>query len=466
MSPPKGKSSQSEKAMAERSGQPGLGHYKILAEQFYEAVLLLKALSGLRDGFEGFPGSQNQSKERLRNFLRGLAYFCDSKKGGDTYTGIGLEETETQYIFWVTSNKYRPELADFLRDLLNRLKELKELKDAPEATKELLRRNLQEFCFTKSAKRISMYQTHLIKSVNDAQNILDQPRTQHDQELSSWISGLINNDGIDNVELCDSMFTASKENRMLRLLRSRAKFERSLQSSRGERNAFDEIRHYIGRLASHTRTHNQLCDDVEDPLIGEIIREPLVRQIEPLDQTAEPTYDIHTKLKGLLAGIKDGAERQQVKSRLDDLNRQCEIWEVISNQYSNFKPRAHAEVQILEHFYRNKLKFAIHDKYVGGSKPSCECCYLYFKHHPARMVLPKSSHKVFLNWSLPPVANPQSGDEFVQQRRTLSKMVNDLVNNAISQILDCSTAPCLRPDSLTDLSSTIASFRLMEPDGV
>jgi hypothetical protein len=170
--------------MAERSGQLGQGHYKSLAEQFYEALLLLKALSGLRDGSEGFPGSQNQIKERLRNFLRGLAYFCDFKKGGDTYTGIGLEETKTEYIFWVTSNKYRPELAEFLRDLLNRLKELKELKDAPEATKGLLRRNLQEFCFTKSDKRISMYQTHLIKSVNDAQRILDRPRTQHGEYLS------------------------------------------------------------------------------------------------------------------------------------------------------------------------------------------------------------------------------------------------------------------------------------------
>ncbi|CAG9940598.1 unnamed protein product [Clonostachys rosea f. rosea IK726] len=462
MSSKKGQSSQSEKAMAERPEQHGTGHYKTLVEQFYEALLLLKALSGLRDGYDGFPVSQNLRKERLRNFLRGLAYFCDFKKGGDTYTGIGLEETETEYIFWVTSNKHRPDLADFLRDLLSRLKQLK---DAPEDNKGRLRRSLQAMCFSKAGKRISMYQAHLTKSIAEAQSILAKPKTQHDQELSSWMSGL-NKADMTYVELCDSIFTASKEHHMLRLLRSRAKFERSLENIRGKRNAFDEVRHYIGRLASHTRTLNQLCDYVEDPLIEEIIRAPVVRQIDPLEQAAEPTYDIHTKLKGLLVGIKDGVERREVESRLDDLNRQCDIFKGISNQYDNFKPRVHAEVQILEHFYRKNLRFANDDKFVGGSKPSCECCYLYFKYHPARMVLPESSHKVFINWSLPPVAN-QSGDaEFIQQRKILSKMVNVLIYDAISEILDCRTTPCWRPDSLTDLSSTITSFRLMEPDGV
>ncbi|CAG9995979.1 unnamed protein product [Clonostachys byssicola] len=446
------------------SSQSGADHYKSLVEQFYEALLLLKALSGLRDGHDGFPGRQNLRKERLRSFLRGLAYFCDFKKGGDTYTGIGLEEAETEYIFWVTSNKHRPELAAHLSDMLDRLKKLK---DAPEDMKGRHRRSLQAMCFSKSGKRIGMYQTHLTKSITDAQNLLTEPKTKHDRELSLWMSGLLEADPKNYVELCDSIFTASKENHMLRLLRSRAKFERSLENIRGKRNAFDEVKHYIGRLASHTRTLNQLCDYVDDPLIEEIIRAQRVRQIDPLEQTSESTLDIQATLNGLLVGIKDGAERREVQSRLDDLNRQCEIFKDISNQYSYFKPRVHAEVQILEHFYRNNLRFANDDKFVGGSKPSCECCYLYFKYHPARMVLPESSHKVFINWSLPPVAEPQSGEaDFTQQRKILSKMVNVLIYNAVSEILDCRTAPCWRPDSLTDLSSSIASFRLLEPDGV
>jgi hypothetical protein len=181
MSSKKGQSSQSEKAMAERPEQHGTGHYKTLVEQFYEALLLLKALSGLRDGYDGFPVSQNLRKERLRNFLRGLAYFCDFKKGGDTYTGIGLEETETEYIFWVTSNKHRPDLADFLRDLLSRLKQLK---DAPEDNKGRLRRSLQAMCFSKAGKRISMYQAHLTKSIAEAQSILAKPKTQHGECLT------------------------------------------------------------------------------------------------------------------------------------------------------------------------------------------------------------------------------------------------------------------------------------------
>ncbi|VUC24709.1 unnamed protein product [Clonostachys rosea] len=462
---PKMKSPQSPKTKAEGAGQDGLDDYKTLENQFYEALLLLNAMKCMQNECGKPHESQTLEKERLRKFLRGLAYFCDFKKGGDTYTSIGLEETESAFTFWVASNKHRPELADFLRDLLGRLKGLK---DAPEAIKGDLRRNLQEMCFTKAAKRILQYKSHLSKSVEQAQLILAKPKTQNDEILSLWMSGLIKADSKDNLELCDSIFAASKQVHMLRLLRSRAKLERSLQRIRDKRNAFDEVRHYIGRLASHTRTHNQLCDVVEDQLIGEIIHAPVVCQIVPENATTEFTYDSESRLERLLVGIKDDAERRQVKSRLGHLEKKpWEIYKRIPEQYSNFKPRVHAEVQILEHFYKNNLKFAKNDKYVGGSKPSCECCYLYFKYHPARMVLPESSHKVFIHWGLPPVANRDEGySEFVQQREILSNMVNALIRDTISETLDCRIAPCFRPDSSTELSTTIMSFRSMEPDGV
>jgi hypothetical protein len=36
----------------------------------------------------------------------------------------------------------------------------------------------------------------------------------------------------------------------------------------------------------------------------------------------------------------------------------------------NFKPRVHAEVQILDFFYNNDLKFEESDTFVGCSKPA------------------------------------------------------------------------------------------------
>lgn len=57
-------------------------------------------------------------------------------------------------------------------------------------------------------------------------------------------------------------------------------------------------------------------------------------------------------------------------------------------------PCVHAEILIIDHFQRNKLKFVNGYRYIGCSKPAC-----YFCHHwleCEKVVVPKSHFKVIL----------------------------------------------------------------------
>jgi hypothetical protein len=57
-----------------------------------------------------------------RKFLRNLAFVCDFKKGGNTCTAVGLEDSETCYKFWIASNSSIDKIIKFANKALSHLK--------------------------------------------------------------------------------------------------------------------------------------------------------------------------------------------------------------------------------------------------------------------------------------------------------------------------------------------------------
>ena len=67
----------------------------------------------------------------------------------------------------------------------------------------------------------------------------------------------------------------------------------------------------------------------------------------------------------------------------------------------NIVPKAHAEVVVLEWFWRQDFCFVNDDRYVACSKPSCHCCALFFEYHPGQ-ILPRRSHgNIWVQWCVP-----------------------------------------------------------------
>ena len=96
---------------------------------------------------------------------------------------------------------------------------------------------------------------------------------------------------------------------------------------------------------------------------------------------------------------------------------------------NNFKPCIHTEVQILDFFHNNDLKFEESDIFVACSKPACYCCLLYFHHHPLHPVTPASHQTVHRNWR-PPDFVPGNNTH----RDILNKMTKDMTAEALHQV--------------------------------
>ncbi|KAF4626908.1 hypothetical protein G7Y89_g11247 [Cudoniella acicularis] len=71
----------------------------------------------------------------------------------------------------------------------------------------------------------------------------------------------------------------------------------------------------------------------------------------------------------------------------------------------DFRPRVHAELNLLEYFHMNRLPFVDDDRFIGCSKPACYCCYHYISLHPGGFVRPSSHGIRYLNWRPPDLVN-------------------------------------------------------------
>lgn len=219
-------------------------------------------------------------------------------------------------------------------------------------------------------------------------------------------------------------------------------------------SSFVLVRHYLGRLAHHIRAPRELVEDAEH--LSQLLETYNVCAIEPIPCVPQPTPDSHTTLSGILNRMlkKNDPERPEIERTLLYMNSQSGIFERFMTQYQRCKPLVHAEVQVLEHFYKMELSFVGNDRYIACSKPACLCCEMYFKYHPARMVVPESHRKVWTKWGPPLVEKSTGGDDTESKRQLyiLNKMIEEVRDIAISQILGQSSTFPWHPDSRTGIT--------------
>lgn len=182
--------------------------------------------------------------------------------------------------------------------------------------------------------------------------------------------------------------------------------------------------------------------------------------IDPPPCISRPVPDSHTTLNGILTRMlkKDDPERPAIERSLAYMDTQFGIFERFRAQYTLCRPQVHAEVQALEYFHKRGLSFVGNDPYIACSKPACLCCELYFKYHPARMVVPESHRKVWISWGPPLVERFTKTDPTSQcQRQVLDKMIEEVCRDANGQILRRSPPPSWHPDSQTGITEGLCT---------
>ncbi|KAH6722575.1 hypothetical protein BKA61DRAFT_702089, partial [Leptodontidium sp. MPI-SDFR-AT-0119] len=67
----------------------------------------------------------------------------------------------------------------------------------------------------------------------------------------------------------------------------------------------------------------------------------------------------------------------------------------------HFKPRVHAELNLLECFYTKRLAFVDDNRFIGCSKPACYYYYHYICLYPGGFVRLFSHRVRYLSWRPP-----------------------------------------------------------------
>jgi OTT_1508-like deaminase len=139
-----------------------------------------------------------------------------------------------------------------------------------------------------------------------------------------------------------------------------------------------------------------------------------------------PPIDELTTLDGIIAHMlpKDNKDLPFYQKELQDMDRKFQVHQHLVEEYNKhtFLPYVHAELILLEHFYRQKYDFVDGDKHIGCSKPACYCCYHYICEHPGNFVCPASHNKIYLNWNPLDVINDADGSTVMHQRDIMNRV--------------------------------------------
>ncbi|KAI0154147.1 hypothetical protein GGR57DRAFT_467386 [Xylariaceae sp. FL1272] len=248
-----------------------------------------------------------------------------------------------------------------------------------------------------------------------------------------------------------------------------------------------EVRHYLGRLAHHIRApkkllgaflqHSRLQNVLEEFEVGVVPVAPCVQgphckrasvqrnrsRNHAANNRGEAGADIFGILRRMLS--ETDSDLNEYGNALQSMDERFGLQRRVREAYENpnFKPQIHAEIQVLEHFYAGKLRHFDNDRYIGCSKPACYCCHLYISHHPARYVVPQTSHNLWLNWGLRAISGKQD-PRYVHQRDMLNKMLGTIRRDALQQIIDRAGPHPWHADSQTGITQSVTDFYGDAPD--
>ncbi|KAK6523364.1 hypothetical protein TWF281_001344 [Arthrobotrys megalospora] len=191
---------------------------------------------------------------------------------------------------------------------------------------------------------------------------------------------------------------------------------------------YARIRHLIGRLGSYIKAAGILVDAARH--YPQLFTDYSIETATSDPNFTPPAYRSQSSINGIINRmVKDPS---LCRSYQDELHAQderfhLELEERIKKVYktSNFKLKTHAEIILLDLFYRKGFQFLDHNRYIGVSKLSCFLCYRYFQAHPLGAQTSGCSNNLYLQWQPPYVR---------ENVPSLVKAQEDILNTMIQGI--------------------------------
>lgn len=223
-------------------------------------------------------------------------------------------------------------------------------------------------------------------------------------------------------------------------------------------NPFLRLRHIIGRLGSYHRAAKILVHACSR--VPRLFDEFQIKTQPPPKLSEYPQLtDGLTTLDGIVKRMlpKDDPKLARYQEALAFMDDKFGILQQFLEKIhdKNFKPRVHAELILLEHFYHQKMDFVDDDRFIACSKPACYCCYHYINEHPGGFVRPPSHGVRYPNWRPPEILNSIKSSNIKYQNDILNEMISKIRRDALRQIEQRRGPGKWRLDSTTGISTSL-----------
>ena len=240
------------------------------------------------------------------------------------------------------------------------------------------------------------------------------------------------------------------------------------QSAAASPSIWSGLRHYIGRLGSWPKAAKVLVRVATTlpHLIGGYRVECLVSPPPGLPPTPDMQTNLDSALRRMLPANSED-RLQQIRETLRDI-RLFDVSASFRIAYTDdtFKPRVHAELLLLEHFFHHELDFVNNDRYIGCSKPSCYCCDMYMRFHPGSFVTRPCHGNLWVNWQAPAPLTKVKAKAQKHTASILNEMIGTIRKDVLFQIDSRSPRRPRAPDSTTGISTGLYGLQATMLEGL
>ncbi|KAF6831253.1 hypothetical protein CMUS01_07412 [Colletotrichum musicola] len=433
---------------------PRMDPYFRLLARFYEALVLLALLRPVVGPHVVSQLDRSNLKDTRRFLLKNLAFLCDYDKGGDTTTAIAVEDREDCYVFWVATNEgFKDKVTQFLGDIIDRVKSAAGLPNERDAVERALAVSAQ-FAHSRIKKEAAILRNAAIR----CSSFLGEAGNQGTDDLQSWL-GRFTKKAISGLDICKAAYDCRnhEEMRIIERLSHEHETQDSNAPSMKSAPPFRTVRHMVGRLAARVRAVRQLFED--GSRLSVLLQNYRVAGVPKPASATVPEADNLTTLDGVLRRLLP-ARDDRYEAYLLYLTRLDEQVGLEATLRSKFQPGAlkscvHAEVQMLHHFSDNERRYAGGDRFVSCSKFACVCCDLYFRYHPAGVVLLDSHKKAYPNWGVMMLPEGAKSPKWLDQRKLINDVLVDLKSMVLDQIKEKSVSSLHQQNSISQITPSL-----------
>jgi hypothetical protein len=202
---------------------------------------------------------------------------------------------------------------------------------------------------------------------------------------------------------------------------------------------FKVIRHYVGRLSLNLKAAKLIVHAALQ--LPQMFDDIIVSRVESSSPSPPPLEERNPTLLEIIGRMLSTADDiKSYRQAIEELDYLYKLSPKVKElcQSQRWKPRVHAELLILNHFYTEKLEFAANDRYIATSKPACHFCYHYILAHPGRFVPLACHNNTYPNWRAPDIiaSSPGAAEAVKLRENILNEMGQKIRLAALKQIVE------------------------------